>query len=47
MNDNKKTLAHFEFAFEDLMEDALNSLSPAQFERFKDNIQFVLEDYDD
>lgn len=38
----------FEFIldFEELMDQALNELSPAQFELFKDNVVMILDDYE-
>lgn len=38
----------FEFVseFEELMDQALNELSPAQFELFKDNVVMILDDYE-
>ena len=42
-----KTLYEFENAFTELMDEALNVLSPAQFEKFKDSVQMILEEYTD
>ena len=41
-----QTLYEFETAFEELMDDALNKLSPEQFEKFKDSVSMILEDYE-
>lgn len=46
MNDTK-TLYDFECKFEELMDTALNNLSPSAFERLKDNINMILEDYEE
>ena len=42
-----KTLYEFENAFTELMDEALNVLSPAQFEKLKDSVQMILGDYTD
>lgn len=42
-----KTLYDFVSEFERLMDDALDSLSPDIFDRFKDNILKFIEDYED
>lgn len=42
--ENKTTLREFEAAFEGLMDRALNELSPAQFEQFKDSVSMILSD---
>lgn len=42
-----KTLYDFDRAFENLMDDALNNLSPESFRMFKDNITMILADYED
>ncbi len=42
-----KTLYDFETAFSELMDAALNALSPEQFERFKDSVSMILEDYEE
>ena len=42
-----KTLYEFENAFTELMDEALNVLSPAQFEKLKDSVQMILEEYTD
>lgn len=42
-----KTLYEFENAFTELMDEALNALSPAQFEKLKDSVQTILEEYTD
>lgn len=41
-----KTLYDFETAFEELMDTALNVLSPEQFEKLKDSVSMILEDYE-
>lgn len=40
------TLYEFEVAFQDMMDDALNKLSPAQFEKLKDSISMIMDDYE-
>ena len=40
------TLYDFERAFEELMDNALNKLTPDQFEKFKDSVSMILEDYE-
>jgi len=47
MMKEKKTLYEFEVEFEELMDAALNELSPAQFEKFKDSVSMILADYED
>ena len=42
----KKTLYEFDNEFEELMDRALNDLSPKQFTRFLDNISMMLADYE-
>ena len=42
-----KTLYEFETAFSELMDAALNTLSPAQFDKFKDSVSMILEDYEE
>ena len=42
-----KTLYDFETAFTELMDTALNELSPEQFEKFKDSVSMILSDYED
>lgn len=42
-----KTLYDFETAFSELMDTALSTLSPEQFERFKDSVSMILEDYEE
>lgn len=42
-----KTLYDFDSAFENLMDDALNNLSPESFQKFKDDITMILADYED
>ena len=42
-----KTLYEFECAFEELMDSALNVLSPTQFDKFKDSITMILGDYEE
>ena len=39
-------LYEFECAFEELMDTALNVLSPEQFEKLKDSISMILVDYE-
>ena len=41
-----KTLYDFTNAFEELMDNALNELSPAQFDQFKDSVSMILDDYE-
>ena len=41
-----KTLYDFTNAFEELMDEALNDLSPESFERFKDSVSMILDDYE-
>lgn len=41
-----KTLYDFETAFDELMDTALNTLSPEQFEKLKDSVYMILEDYE-
>lgn len=41
-----KTLYDFTSAFEELMDNALNELSPESFERFKDSVSMILDDYE-
>ena len=41
------TLYDFTTAFEELMDTALNKLSPDAFEKFKDNINMILADYEE
>lgn len=42
-----KTLYEFETAFEELMDRALNTLTPKAFDNFKDSITMILEDYEE
>lgn len=42
-----KTLYEFETAFSELMDTALSTLSPEQFDRFKDSVSMILEDYEE
>lgn len=42
-----KTLYEFETAFQELMDTALNALSPSQFEQFKDSVSMILSDYEE
>lgn len=42
-----KTLYEFETAFQELMDTALNTLSPEQFEKLKDSVLMILEDYEE
>lgn len=39
------TLYEFDSAFENLMDKAVNDLSPKQFKRFIDDISMMLSDY--
>ena len=41
-----ETLYDFESAFEELMDTALNALTPEQFEKLKDSISMMLADYE-
>lgn len=41
------SLYDFDRRFEELLDDALNELSPKQFEKFLDDISMILSDYDD
>ena len=41
------TLYDFDIAFENLMDDALNNLSPESFRKFIDDITMILADYED
>ena len=41
-----KTLYDFTSAFEELMDNALNELSPAQFDKFKESVSMILDDYE-
>lgn len=42
-----KTLYEFDSEFEELMDDALNNLSPESFRKFIDDISMILADYED
>jgi len=42
-----KTLYEFETAFQELMDTALNILSPSQFEQLKDSVSMILNDYEE
>ena len=42
-----KTLYEFENAFTELIDEALNVLSPAQFEKLKDSVSMILGEYTD
>jgi predicted Zn-dependent protease with MMP-like domain len=42
-----KTLYDFDYEFEELMDQAVNDLSPKQFAKFLDNISMILADYED
>lgn len=42
-----KTLYDFDSAFENLMDDALNNLSPESFRKFIDDITMILADYEE
>lgn len=41
-----KTLYEFECAIEEIMDDALNELSTDEFERFKDFVSMIPDDYE-
>lgn len=41
------TLYDFTWRFEELMDDALNNLSPKAFKTLVDNISMILDDYED
>ena len=41
------SLYEFDTRFEELLDEALNELSPKQFEKFLDDISMILSDYDD
>lgn len=41
------TLYEFENAFEELMDRALNDLTPKRFEKFLDDISMMVADYED
>ncbi len=40
-----KTLSEFKIEFVEMMDKALNVLSPEQFEKLKDSISKILDDY--
>ena len=42
-----KTLYDFDYEFEELMDRAVNDLSPKQFAKFLDDISMMLSDYED
>ena len=42
-----KTLYDFDSAFENLMDEALNILSPKAFKKFIDDINMMLSDYEE
>lgn len=42
-----KTLYDFDEAFSELMDDALNNLSPESFLKFIDDIGMILSDYEE
>lgn len=42
-----KTLYDFDYEFEELMDQAVNDLSPKQFAKFLDDISMMLSDYED
>ena len=42
-----KTLYDYTSEFEELMDSACSALSPDAFEKFKDNIQMILSDYEE
>ena len=44
---NKMTITDFTWRFEELMDDALNNLSPEAFKTLVDNIAMMLDDYED
>lgn len=41
------SLYEFDTRFEELLDEALNELSPKQFAKFIDDIYMILSDYDD
>lgn len=41
------TVYDFERAFEEMMDEALNKLSPEAFEKLKDSISMILSDYEE
>ena len=41
------TLYEFDTEFEELIDKAVNELSPKQFAKFLDDISMILSDYDD
>lgn len=41
------SLYEFDTRFEELLDEALNELSPKQFAKFLDDISMILSDYDD
>lgn len=43
----KKTLYEFDNEFEELMDQAVNDLSPKQFAKFLDDISMMFADYED
>jgi predicted Zn-dependent protease with MMP-like domain len=43
----KKTIYDFDNEFEELMDQAVNDLSPKQFAKFLDDISMMLADYED
>ena len=43
----KKMLYEFDSEFEELMDQAVNDLSPKQFAKFLDDISMTLADYED
>jgi len=47
MMKQKKTIYDFDNKFEDLMDQAVNDLSPKQFVKFLDDISMMLADYED
>ena len=42
-----KTRYEFEMEFQELMDAALNELSPAQFKRLKEDVTMILQDYEE
>lgn len=43
----KMTLYDFDNQFEELMDKAVNELSPKTFKKFLDDISMILSDYED
>lgn len=42
-----KTLYDFETAIQELMDEALSTLSPEQFEKLKDSVSMILSCYEE